>query len=218
MKKIILSLILIYSITSAFEVQKSNTFLKNLEPTKMTTSIIANMEDESKSNIQNVFREAIEASKSENICTNGSYTISPKYTYDKQTRTFAGYRGNITFKCKFENTKKLDDVITNLDSITSKKDKLKLTINPIKWIVKKEIVEKTNKELELKALLYAKSYQEFLSGVYNTQCFIKKVSLNPANTLYHPAPMMRASQTITTAPIKSEHTIRYSASYEFECD
>ncbi|MEA2099752.1 MAG: SIMPL domain-containing protein [Campylobacterota bacterium] len=115
MKKIFLILVISFSLSSAFEVHKNNQFTQEVEPTKMSTSIIASMEDESKLTIQKVFTKAIESSKSENICTNGSYRISPQYRYDKQTRVFAGYRGSITFRCEFKDSKKLDRVITKLE-------------------------------------------------------------------------------------------------------
>lgn len=221
MNKTLFLIPLIFSLTSAFEVHKSNEFTKEVEPTKMSTSIMATIDDSVKLNIQRVFNKAIEGSKSEEICTNGSYRISPRYVYNKQKRSFVGYQGNISFKCEFEDSKRLDKVISKLDKISNKIDKLKLTINPISWIVDKKIMKQTSKELELEALHYAKSYKEFLSKEYETECKIKEVSLNSGNSPVYPVArhsMMSEMKSQTTEPIKSNHIIRYGASYKFECE
>lgn len=179
------------------------------------------MEDVSKLEIQMAFKDAIQVSKSEKICTNGSYRISPRYTYNKQKRSFAGYQGDITFKCEFKDAKKLDSVISGLDKISSKKDKFKLTVNPINWELEKQNILHVKKELELEALLFANRYREFLNDIYKTTCKVKDVFLNPTSRDIIPSPkfaLMRESQSQTTAPIMSQHTIKYSASYSFECN
>lgn len=220
MKNIILLLSMIFSLSSAFEVHKSSEFTKEVEPTKMSTSITAIVEDANKLKIQRIFQKAIESADSEDICTNGSYRISPRYEYKNRTRTFSGYQGRMVFKCDFHDSKKLDNVINKLDRATVEKDKLKLTMNPISWIVEKETIKQVNKELELEALSYAKSYKSFLSDVYEVGCKIKEVSLNSSSRPQYPVPlhgMMRESGSQTTKPIKSDHTLKYSASYKFKC-
>ena len=221
MKKITVLLILILSLSEAFEIQKSNEFIKEVEPTMMSTSITAMVEDESKLEIQKIFEKAIQCSKEQKICTNGSYRISPSYSYVDKKRVFLGYRGSIAFDCKFQDSKKLDSVISKLDSVSGKEDKLKLTINPIRWIVEKKTYEEIDKELELKALYYAKEYKSFLSTIYASECKIKEIFLNSANRFinqeraYH---VMGDAKSQTTPPIKSTHIIKYSASYKFECN
>ncbi|MCW8955076.1 MAG: SIMPL domain-containing protein [Sulfurimonas sp.] len=220
MKNIILLLSMIFSLSNAFEVHKSSEFVKKVEPTKMSTSITAMVEDTNKLKIQKIFKKAIKNTASEGICANGSYRISPMYEYKKSKRIFSGYQGSIIFTCDFTDSKKLDNVIDNLERATVEKDKLKLTINPISWIVEKQALKQVNKELELEALNYAKSYKSFLSDVYEVTCKIKEVLLNPLNSPQYPIAlrsMMRESGSQTTQPIKSEHTIKYSASYKFEC-
>lgn len=221
MKNILILLSLAFSLSNAFEIHKNSEFIKEVEPTKMSTSIIATVEDPNKLKIQRIFQKAIERSESEEICTNGSYRISPRYKYNNRKRIFLGYRGDITFKCDFKDSKKLDNVINKLDKITVEKDKLKLIMNPISWIVEKNKIKQVNKELELEALNYAKSYKNFLSSVYEVSCKIKEVSLNSLSRFPYPVPlnsMMRKSKSQTTQPIKSNHTLRYSASYKFECN
>ena len=186
----------------------------------MSTSIVATVEDTNKLKIQKIFQKAIEGSSSEEICTNGSYRISPRYIYDDGKRVFLGYQGDITFKCEFEDSKKLDNVINKLDRLTVEKDKVKLIINPISWIADNKTIKQVNKELELEALNYATSYKKFLSDVYKTACNIKEISLNSASTPVYPMPMysmMKESKSQTTQPIKSNQTLKSSASYKFEC-
>ncbi len=220
MKKIIFLAAISVSLLNAFEIHKSNEFTKEVEPTKMSMSILASIDDKSQSKIQSVFKRAILGSQSEKICTNGSYRISPRYTYKQQKRTFIGYQGSITFTCEFTDSTKLDRVISKLDSINQEKDKLKLTLNPIKWIVDRNTVKQTNKILELEALNYAKTYNEYLTEVYETTCSIKEVSLNAPSRPNRIVPvyaMARDMKSETTKPIKSNHTLKYSASYKFEC-
>lgn len=220
MKNIILVLIVTFSFLNAFEVNKSKEFSKEIEPTKMSTTIVANMIAKDKLKIQRAFKKAINISDKAKICTNGSYRISPEYSYKNQDRVFIGYQGNIRFKCEFQDTKRFDTIISKLDRITREKDKLKLTINPIQWIIAKKVIEKTNQELELQALYFAKSYKKFLANVYTQKCKIKEVSLNQ---MTHPTYQrsnynsMAKVSSVTTKPIKSNQIIKYSASYKFEC-
>lgn len=221
MKNIFLILIVTFNLSNAFEVHKSKEFYKEIEPTKMGTSIVLNMIDKDKLIIQKAFKEAIDISNKAQICTNGSYRISPKYRYKDQDRVFVGYQGNLTFKCEFQDTIVFDKINSKLDEITIKKDALKLTINPIQWVIHKKVIEQTNEELELQALHFAKSYTKFLASVYAQQCKIKEVSLNQiTRPIYQRSnyKSMAESASITTEPIKSNQTIKYSASYKFECD
>lgn len=221
MKKMIFLLLAGFSLSNAFEVHKSNEFTKEIEPNVMSTSIAASVEDKSKAQIQKIFKKAIEESKSENICTNGSYRISPNYRYVEQKRLFLGYRGDIVFECEFEDTKKFDTVISKLDKASNEKDKLKLTINPIQWIVDKKRRKQIKDELELEALYYAKNYKSFLSNVYAKECAIKEVSLNTSQRFVDQERvymMQSDAKSRTTAPIKKNHTIGYNASYKFECN
>lgn len=223
MKNIILLLSLIFSVSGAFEINKSKTFTRELEPIKMSSSIFARIESSDKTEIQKVFQESIEGVKLGEICKNGAYRISPIYRHNKHNkRTFLGYQGNITFKCEFYDVDKFDTVISTLDEISDEKDKLLLTINPISWVVEKKIIQNSNKELELESLHYASSYKKFLSGVYKTACKIKKISLDSLSSPDYPRPMngvmMRESRSQTTQPIKSNYTLKYRSSYKFECD
>lgn len=220
MKNILLILIVSVSFLNAFEVHKNKEFSKEIEPTKMSTTIVANMIDKDKLSIQRAFKKAINISNKAEICVNGSYGISPEYSYKNQEKTFIGYNGNISFKCEFQNTKKFDAIISKLDRIVRKKDKLKLTINPIQWIIGKQTIEKTNQELELEALNFANSYKKFLANVYTQKCNIKEVSLNQmAYPIYQRTNYkgMAKSSSVTTQPIKSNQNLKYSASYKFEC-
>ncbi|MDA7817889.1 SIMPL domain-containing protein [Sulfurimonas sp.] len=221
MKKSLFLIILIYVQIFAFEVHKTKEFSLEVEPTKMSTSIVANIYDADKINIQDIFHEAIEGSKREGICTNGSYRISPRYVYNKQVRTFVGYQGNITFTCEFEDSEKLDNVISHLNSLNNKQEILKLTINPILWIVQEEVVKEKNKVLELQALNFSKDYRKFLSDEYESTCKIQEVVLNPQNRPIHPMPrhaLMSESKSRTTKPINTNHTLKFSAFYKFECE
>lgn len=221
MKKSIFLLLMCLSLLNAFEVNKSQEFVKDVEPDIMSTSISATVEDKDKLEIQKIFEKAIEESKSQTTCTNGSYRISPNYSYSEQKRVFLGYRGDIQFECKFKDTKNLDFVISKLDSAASQKDKVKLTINPIKWTVDEQTHKEADKELELKALHFAKEYRDFLSGVYLGECKIKEVSLNSTNYFTNQErvyAMAEVAKSQTTPPIKNTHTIKYNASYKFECN
>mgnify|MGYP002712041159 CR=1 FL=1 len=220
MRRIVFLFIAGLSLLNAFEIQKHGEFVKEIEPDIMSTSIRAVFEDKNKLEIQNVFEKAIKETKNENICTNGSYRISPNYDYIDKKRVFSGYRGEILFECKFQDSKKLDLVISKLDEADDKRGRLKLTLNPIRWIVDEKVQMQADKELELKALYYAKEYRTFLSGVYASKCKIKEVLLNNANIFTNNQREYATTADIrskTTAPIKSTHIIKYSASYKFEC-
>jgi len=227
MKKVIIILSFGFIFLNAFEVQKNKTFEKDVEPTVMITSISAQIKDKDKLNIQNIFKEAIETSKLGNICTNGAYRISPSYeyiqnNYDRNSkRIFTGYNGNINFTCEFKDTKKLDLVISNLDKIT-KDDKLKITLNEISWTIDKKTNEDTIEELEIYALKYANTYSDFLTKLYKNTCGIKEIKLN-AHNYSSPIPLVRSesigfAKSHSTAPIKSDLTLKYSANYAFKCD
>ena len=110
-----------------------------------------------------------------------------------------------------------------MDKITPKKDTLKLTINPIRWIVKDSSSKAAKDELELMALKYIYAYQTYLSKVYEKQCTTKKVSLaNNSNTVPITRNLQKQSMQLSqsmemTEPIKSDFIVRYNASYVFEC-
>jgi len=228
MLKIIFLLSFVYSMLLSFEISKNMTFDKKLKPTIMSSSITASMQDIDKIKIQKLFKEAIEISTNKNICTNGSYIISPEYKYIRlkdglTNKTFNGYTGNIRFDCKFKDTKKIDNIISKMDNISSQKDKLKLTLNPIVWILEENISKEESNKLELKALRYANDYSKYLSDGYSKKCTIKKIDLHGTPNISRPRPLYGAEismarESISTKPINSELTLKYNASYLFSCN
>ena len=227
MIKVILTLSLIHSILFSFEISKNMTFSKELRPTIMSSTITAIIKDKDKLKIQELFKEVIKISSDEKICTDGSYSISPHYKYIRKKdglseNIFDGYTGRINFECKFKDTKKIDNIISKMDKVSSKKDKLKLTLNPISWILEEEISKKEIDKLELEALNYTKSYTRYLSDIYSKKCAVKRVDLyNSSNIRLRSMPredMAMMKNSITTEPINKDLTLKYSAAYLFSCE
>ena len=214
MFKMVFILTILLSFLNAFEVSKNMSFNKKLTPDTLFASFKIYAEDKSRLNIQKMFQKAIKTSKNEEICTNGSYTISPKYKDD----IFKGYTGRIGFDCKFKEIKKFDNIISKIDNIN--KDKLKTTLYPLRWILDDNVSNNEIKKLELEALRYASSYAIYLSSVYSKECSVKRVDLHNA---LRPSPIFRSESmalksSVSSEPINSDITLSYSASYLFNCD
>lgn len=219
MIKIILLLSILSSFAFSFEIAKSTTFTKNLKAELMHNTIGASIRNANNVLISKLFKEVIQISKDAKICTNGSYSIYPNYSYTKDKnnqskQVFNGYNGRVNFDCKFEDIKQLDSMIEKMEKVSSNKRGLKLTINPIKWIVKDSTAKIAKDDLELMALKYIYAYQNYLSKVYQKQCDVKKVSLeNNKNNM----PIQISKKSSFSEPIKSDLVVNYRASYLFEC-
>lgn len=228
MFRLILATTLIITGVFGFEVEKHAIFTKNITPSLMSASFSATMKANDKSKINKAFKKAIDIAKKNNVCKNGSYRIYPAYSYTrdkngKNIRVFDGYSGNIHFECKFTDTKIFDKILDNIEKSSSRKNTLKLSINPIRWVLQKDVEQKGYDELELMALRYPAKYEQFLSQVYQKRCLRKKITLLDKNNPVSIAPTlrkqtMRLTQNDSIAkPIKSDFTLRYNASYIFEC-
>ena len=198
----------------AFELSMSQSFEQKLEPSVMQISFSLNTKASSAEAIRERFHPLITEMQKSNICSGGAYAISPEYKYEKnKARTLVGFYGNLNYKCDFEETKQLDDVVSLLDA----QKKIELTQSPVRWVVKKEKIQEAQRSLELEALqhpmLYAKSLQEKKIA----KCKVSKVSLNKNIHIPFVGNVTRAMSSSIPEPTKETQEIQISAQYIYEC-
>lgn len=215
--KVIQKLLLVFLTTlslNAIEINKNKTFTIQSEEKNLKTSFRINMQLKSENRIESTFKRAIKLSNRSDICTGGSYTVSPHYKYENSKRIKDGYRGNISFDCTFqdkENYEKLIDKIKKLKNIQLSQNRINIVA-----------VDKS-KELEQISFEYASNYIHELHN-YFVNCKVELINVlsyhQPASRPYYlraNKSIQEESDTTVTSPIKKGLTQSLNVEYKFNC-
>jgi len=222
MKKILLSsLFIIPTILSAYELEFSKSFSKNIQNDRVHTNVSISADSKEIDYINEkieFFQDFIKEDKSV-IKKNGNYSLIPSYTYQNNKQIFIGYKGTLQYGLETSKYENLNQFINSIISIKSNMNtnKIKLSVSNIEWIVSKEIYEKTLDQMKIEAISWIKEYSKTLRD----SCIIQNISINK-NSGYNPQRytknlMMESSSSRTISPIQTKHTIILNANYKLEC-
>lgn len=207
---------------STTSISDTLTFAKKVMPDKMQTSIVLEVQDKTFEGTKR-FMKLNYMTKISPICKLESSQVSPLYSYQKGKQIMEGYSATSRLGCEFNDIREYDK---ELNAIYQEADsKLKITANPIRWVVSEAIEQATISELKSEAVKAANMRAKILQNELGSNtCTVKSIRLEPVSHPRQPYPMMAMAKanvsdlTPTESPAQTEQTISLSASYEWECN
>jgi len=215
------SLFIIPSILSAYDLEFSKSFNKNIQNDKVQTYISISIDsneidfiNEKVEFFQDFIKENNSVSKK-----NGNYSLIPNYVYKNNKQNFVGYKGNLTYSIetpKYENLNQFISEIINIKNNMNTK-KVKLSVSNTQWIVSKELYEENIDTMRIEAIDWVKNYTKTLSST----CSVKNISINENNHYssqrYSKNMMMDNVSSMNVIPSQTKRSIVLNANYKLEC-
>ena len=230
MKNKILIALLLPVLSFSYELDFNKSFSKVVNPDLLSTNVNVTVEkkDEDKVNIEiEKFNDFIKSNKlkEEIKITNGSYTLSPKYTYDNNKQQFVGYVGNLRYTAESKNAKDINNFMNEIISI-KEKDKtedVKLNISNVSWKISDELQNKSYDDLRLESITWIETYANSLTSKLSKKCEVKKININEqngGNINYARSEMAFSTKTKMAAdvvPVNTEQNITINPTFLLEC-
>jgi predicted secreted protein len=208
----------------SYEVSFNKKFTKSVTPDLLSTHINVIIENESEKFINNHIEKFNEYIKNNTLIehNHGSYTLSPKYNYFKNTQKFIGYVGNLKYTIKSKNAKNLNEFINDLIEIENKfrKVNVKLRISNVSWITSTKLYDKSLDDLRINAMTWIETYASSLQNVLSKNCVVKSININKSNNQFLRASSVESysSKRISNvAPVNSNQEIRIEPNFIMEC-
>jgi predicted secreted protein len=208
----------------SYEVSFNKKFTKLVTPDLLITYVNVSIENESEQFINKHIEKFNEYIKNTNLVdqNDGSFTLSPKYNYFKNTQKFIGYVGNLKYTIKSTNAKNLNKFINDLIEIENKfrKVNVKLRISNVSWTTSRELYDNTVDTLRINAMTWIESYAKSLKNVLSKECTVKSININKAYNQVLRASNMESysSKRISAvAPVNSNQEIKIESNFIMEC-
>lgn len=230
MKKIIFAAFLLPILSFSYEINFEKSFSKIINPDLLTTNVNVRVEKKDENQVNNEIEKFNNYIKSKNLnnkvkISNGSYTLSPKYTYVDNKQKFLGYVGSLRYTAESKNAKDINKFMSELILIKEKNktDDVKLNISNISWKISDEIENKNYDELRFESIIWIEDYAKRLSSKLSKNCEVKKVNINRQNNrniMYARSEMVLSSMSKSAsdvAPVSGEQNIVINPSFLLEC-
>ena len=216
MKKHIFIYFIAVSLLFALEIKENKLFNKSITPEKMVTSFSVEKVSLFINEIESSLSAISEKVKESNICSGGTYSIVPVYSYQNRTKEFENYKGVMNFNCTFS---KIQDFDLLMNSFSLEDEKLSLS--PINWHVGKKESEAVKEELKKGALQYSILKAAKLSSHLGSyKCEPKEIIFNDRRNQPYPRNLMYAQSSMEKAsiePIKEDQKISLNVDFSYEC-
>ena len=142
----------------SYEISFSKKFSKSVTPDLLSTHVSISIEDKSEELINKNIETFNEYIKNNNDINkyDGSFTLSPKYKYFKNTQEFIGYVGNLKYIIKSKNARNLNKFINDLIKMENKydKDNVKINISNVSWTTSTKLYDNSLDTLRIKAMTW----------------------------------------------------------------
>ena len=227
--KILLSLLLPI-LSFSYELDFNKSFSKQINPDLLSTNVNISVEkkDEDKVNIEiEKFNDFIKSNKVNNKIkiTNGSYTLSPKYTYSNNKQQFVGYVGNLQYTAESKNAKDINSFMNEIILLKEKSntDDVKLNISNVSWKISDEVQNNSYDDLRLESITWIETYANTISVKLSKKCEVKRININEqngGNIMYARSEMAFSSKSkvaTDVAPVNSEQNITINPNFLLEC-
>ena len=156
------------------------------------------------------------------ICDFKSYSITPKYSYQNNSKTLEGYQGHITFPCSFKETSQYDSVINDLNSFTKSNKLFKLTLSPIYWTLDKQTRAEVSDSLKHNIIGSTATIATAYSKSSSKDCNVRLIDfVQSSSAVYDNSPKLARSfsaEISTSAPDKDMFDIVVNATIKIICN
>lgn len=208
----------------SYEVSFNKKFIKLVTPDLLTTYINISIENESEKFINNHIEEFNKYIKDNNSVekNHGSFTLSPKYKYFKNTQEFIGYVGNLKYTIKSKNAKNLNEFINDLIDIETKfrRANIKLRISNVSWTTSTKLYDKSVDSLRIEAMTWIETYAQTLKSILSKECIVKNININKSSNQFLRASNMESfssKRVSNVAPVNSSQEIKIESNFVLEC-
>jgi hypothetical protein len=221
MKKIFV-LLYVFIYASGFEISFNKNFTQYVKPDQLYSNIIITILKEDESEVSPIIGKFLKIINSnDKIKTkNGTTSISPKYKYYKGSSEIIGYNGDIRYQILSSNSEDINSFIKELLDLKDDEDIL-ISISSLKWIISDIKYAQVFEDLQLNAIVWARSYVTKLSIKLNKECNIKIININNFNNMvFNNVSVVKMTQTDTTSMLKSKlnkNTLHINPFYILEC-
>ncbi len=223
MKNIAISLALVFSSLSAYEISLNKRFTTSVAPKKLGISVSVNVKDKDLNSVLNLLTEYSDFIKSfkELEIDGGNFNTNPEYKYFNNKREKVGYRGNLYFRIKSKNDSKLKEFVSML-SAKNTQNNVDLSISSSSWQVTPKDIESKKDELRFEAISWANSYAKKLSSKLSTECKVKSIDFSgysypKPQIVYARAEVMSDKSTKMPTPTKKGQKFSLNPHIKFEC-
>lgn len=220
MKKICGILCVFCIMLMADDIVISKSFIQSgiIKPTSLFANIriqssaklrnIGELNQKDRGSITSTLNNIIQEAKTSEICTGGSYSITPIVSYKDDKRNTIGQNVNFTLNCKFTNDtlhiynallKKINTNISENPLLTLPQPEVESQITQIEINTKKE-------SLFTEFLATAPKIAKHYSTILNKTCIIKKINANDSTSVAIPRQLMAKQAINATAEMDSTHT------------
>lgn len=157
--------------------------------------------------------------KNNKICTYNSYSVSPRYTYDKGKIVDRDYQGSLRTSCSFKTPGAYENVINDLLKVTSGEG-FTQSMAPVVWTVSDEsrtaVTADLKKTLVKKAMGAADAYGKY-TGM---ECRLAKLNFGSSPSPYLSSVSSRAlseAKIRVTVPDRKDVPINLNADITVNC-
>lgn len=219
----LLALLLPMSLFS-YEISFSKKFSKSVTPDLLSTHISIQVEDKSEQFINKyieIFNKYIKNNDGVDKY-NGSFTLSPKYKYFKNSQEFIGYVGNLRYVIKSKNATNLNKFINDLIQMENKysKQNVKINISNVSWITSTELYDNSLDSLRINAMTWIEKYSASLKNVLSKDCIVKSIDIDKTSKKFTKIINMEtysSKRVSDIVPDNSSKEINIDAIFLLEC-
>ncbi|KAB7887710.1 SIMPL domain-containing protein [Poseidonibacter ostreae] len=219
----LLALLLPMSLFS-YEISFSKKFSKSVTPDLLSTYISISVEDKSEKFINKhieIFNKYIKNNDDVNKY-DGSFTLSPKYKYFKNTQEFIGYVGNLRYIIKSKNASSLNKFINDLIEMESKynRQNIKINISNVSWTTSTKLYDNSLDALRINAMTWIEKYSASLKNILLKDCEVKSIDIDKTSKKFTKNINMEtysSKRVSNIAPDNSTKEIKIDAVFLLEC-
>ncbi|EAK0427827.1 TPA: hypothetical protein SEZ22_000847 [Campylobacter fetus] len=173
-----------------------------------------------KDSIKNTFNAIINRAKEDGICTGGSYSIEPSYSYENGKEVIVGQNANAKLSCKItkENLNLYNKFLADVDTILETNEFISSVTPAIRESSDPEVAAKNAEILYDKIIQKALSFEKHYSEITNKLCTTKDINFDIPPTLLRANYKTMSMQGDGIAlPITDEQNQKLSANVIYMC-
>jgi predicted secreted protein len=217
--KILFSLLAFSTSIFAYELNFDKTFKQEVPANILMTQISIDMNSKDEDSINDTLQDINYFFKNNNTIkkSNGSFSLTPKYTYKNNAQKFLHYSGKLSYTISSTKAANLNEFISELGTLKKelKQDKLKITLQNMRWQISKELRELSSDTLRLSAINWIQNY----SASLKMSCTTKNINIKSNNNFSLPRSYKMKSFKVSNnvAPINTKQNINMHVNYILEC-
>ncbi|ANE36560.1 hypothetical protein CIG11343_1582 [Campylobacter iguaniorum] len=192
---------------------------------KEALSTQINLDTKTKQEIANSFATITQKAQNSGICTGGSYSIEPNYSYENGKQSLSGQRLDAKLICSFKNDelKIYDELIKEIENIAANSEFIAVSTAVIRPSFAPQSLQSSQENLYDEIIKNAIKYEKHYSEVSQKICKIKDINFfapSISNLLKHNFAYSSdrvANTALSVAPALKEEDIQLNANVIYSC-